>query len=264
MTYLKTDSLFQLKPVTDTLNISMRKARVNPRAKIKIVKPKIEPLKIMNNVASTFEVYTPITLTFEAPLSVIDLSKIKLSQKKDTTLKQIPFKWRQIDSTKMTFNIDYKWIPEMSYQLNIDSAAFTSIYKRTSSKLKSDFKIRSLDEYSSVKMLLATFNPKAVLQILDSKDVLLASKPASEKGTLFQYLRPGDYYVRMFIDENGNGKWDTGDLTTRRQPEEVYYYPKKLTLKANWDFEETWDNKLVPLLRQKPAELIKISSKKTP
>ena len=39
----------------------------------------------------------------------------------------------------------------MSYQLNIDSAAFTSIYHRTSTKLKSDFKIRSLDEYSSVK-----------------------------------------------------------------------------------------------------------------
>ena len=264
MTYLKTDSLFQLKPVTDTLNISMRKARVNPRAKIKIVKPKIEPLRITNNVASIFEVYTPITLTFEAPLSVIDLSKIRLSQKKDTTFKQIPYKWRQVDSTKMTFNIDYKWIPEMSYQLNIDSAAFTSIYHRTSTKLKSDFKIRSLDEYSSVKMLLATFNPKAMLQVLDSRDVLLASKPASEKGTLFQYLRPGDYYVRMFIDVNGNGKWDTGDLATRRQPEEVYYYPKKLTLKANWDFEETWDYNKVPLLRQKPAELIKISSKKTP
>jgi len=66
----------------------------------------------------------------------------------------------------------------------------------------------------------------------------------------------------LYIDENGNGKWDPGDLATNRQPEEVYYYPKKLTLMANWEFEETWDYKLVPLLNQKPNEIRKDASKK--
>ena len=106
-------------------------------------------------------------------------------------------------------------------------------------------------------MLLATFNPKVVMQVLDTKDAVLGTKPASEKGTIFEYLRPGDYYLRMFIDTNGNGVWDTGDLLTKRQPEEVYYYPTKFTLKANWEFEETWDYKAVPLLKQKPVELLK-------
>ena len=109
-------------------------------------------------------------------------------------------------------------------------------------------------------MLLATFNPKAVMQVLDPKDLVVATKAASEKGTLFEYLKPGDYYIRMFIDENGNGKWDPGDLKTKRQPEEVYYYPKMLSLKANWEFEETWNYTEVPLLEQKPAELIKAST----
>ena len=101
-----------------------------------------------------------------------------------------------------------------------------------------------------------------MLQVLDTKDNLLATKPAAEKGTVFEYLKPGDYYVRMFIDENGNGKWDTGDLATHRQPEVVFYYPKKLTLMANWEFEETWDYRVVPLLKQKPVELLKDGSKK--
>jgi uncharacterized protein (DUF2141 family) len=264
MTYLKSDSLYHLKPVTDTLNISMRKARVNPRAKhVKKAPVKIEPLRITNNIASSFDVYSPIFLNFDAPLSEINVSKIKLRLKKDTVYKEIPFKWRQVDSTKMAYAIDYKWVPEKSYQLKIDSASFISIYHKTSSQLKSDFKIKSLDEYSSIKMILEPFNPKAMLQVLDSKDALLATNPASEKGTLFQYLKPGDYYVRMFIDSNGNGKWDTGDLSTRRQPEEVYYYPKKLTLKANWDFEETWDYKQVSILKQKPTELKKLAVKKT-
>jgi hypothetical protein len=262
VTYLKSDSVMKLVPVTDTLNVFMRKARVNPKARPPKTAPKVEPLKLTSNVAPVFEVYNPIILRFEAPIANLDISKIKLSQKVDTVFKTIPFKWRQIDSTKTSFAIESKWIPETSYELKIDSAAFTSIYKKVSNAFMGQIKIRSLDEYSSVKMFLAQFNPKVMLQVLDSKDDLLATKPATEKGTVFEYLKPGDYYVRMFIDENGNGKWDPGDLATRRQPEEVYYYPKKLTLMANWEFEETWDYKAIPLLKQKPVELLKDVSKK--
>ena len=150
----------------------------------------------------------------------------------------------------------------MTYELQIDSATFTSIYQKTSGKLKTDFKIRSLDEYSSVKLLLAPFDSKAVIQVMNAKDEVVATKAASEKGTIIEYLRPGDFYLRMFIDDNGNGKWDSGNFTKKRKPEQVYYYPKKLTLMANWEFEETWDYKEVPLLKQKPVELIKASAKK--
>jgi len=264
MKYLKTDSLFQLKPHTDTLNVTMHKARVSSRARAskKVTSVKIPALKFTNNMSLTFEIYSPVMFNFEAPLSFVDVSKIKLFQKVDTTFKQIPFKWHQVDSTKMAYSIDHKWKAETNYELRVDSAAFISIYKRVSKKLKSDFKIRSLDEYSSVKLFLTPFNPKGMIQVLDTKDEVLATKPASDKGTVFEYLRPGDYYVRMFIDENGNGKWDTGNLAKRRQPETVYYYPKKLTLMANWEFEETWDYTQVPLLQQKSLELIKATSNK--
>ncbi|MEI8086031.1 MAG: Ig-like domain-containing protein [Paludibacter sp.] len=264
VTYLKTDSLFQLKSVTDTINVLSRKGHVNLKAKSRKKSEviKVDPYKFSTNVAATFEIYNPIVLRFEAPLANMDISKIKLSQKVDTVFKTIPFKWAQMDSTKMSYSIKNKWIPETTYELTIDSAIFKSIYGKISDKVKTQFKIRSLDDYSSIKILLSPYNPKAVLQVLDSKDVLLASKPALEKGTVFEYLKPGDYYVRMFIDENGNGKWDTGNLSAKLQPEEVFYYPKKFTLKANWEFEETWDYKLLPLLQQKPVELLKDASKK--
>jgi len=266
MTYLKTDSLFQLKPITDTISVYQHKARISAKSKAakKAVTPKMGHLKFTSNMAPSFDVYTPAILSFDAPLSRVDVSKIKLSQKVDTIYKDLKFKWRQMDSIKMTYAIDYKWVPEMSYRVTIDSAAFTSMYNKVSRSTKDEFKIKSLDDYSSIKMLMATFNPKAVMQVLDTKDVVVATKPALEKGTLFEYLKPGDYYIRLFMDDNGNGKWDPGDLKTRRKPEEVYYYPKKLSLKANWEFEETWDYKLVPLLEQKPEELLKaaISKKK--
>ena len=34
-----------------------------------------------------------------------------------------------------------------------------------------------------------------------------------------------------------------------------------MTLKANWDFEETWDYEQIQLLEQKPAELKKLAKK---
>jgi hypothetical protein len=36
-----------------------------------------------------------------------------------------------------------------------------------------------------------------------------------------------------------------------------------MTLRANWEFEETWDVTSIPLLEQKPTELKKDGSKKT-
>ena len=73
----------------------------------------------------------------------------------------------------------------------------------------------------------------------------------------FFYLKPGDYYLRLFSDSNGNGRWDTGDYAQRRQPERVTYYPEKLVIRENWDTEITWDTEALSPLRQKPSELRK-------
>jgi uncharacterized protein (DUF2141 family) len=265
VSYLKSDSLFKLVSTTDTLNLFSRKAIANAKLKSnKKTQAKItkQTLKFSNNLSSTFDIYNPIIVKFEAPLATIDISKIHLKQKVDSAFKPITFKWREMDSTKMNYAIEHKWEAETTYALKIDSGAFSSIYKRTSGKDSGQFKIKSLDDYSSIKMVLAKFSDKAVIQVLDTKDQLLVSKPAKEKGTVFEYLKPGDYYIRMFIDRNGNGKWDTGELISHRHPEEVFYYPKKVSVKANWEFEESWDYLNTPLLKQKPLSIQKDAAKK--
>ena len=161
----------------------------------------------------------------------------------------------------MVYALKYKWEPEKSYELNVDSAAFKSIYNLVSDKYKGQIKIKSLDEYSALKFATEVFDSLVVFQLLDPKDNVLQTKPAVKGGTLFEYLKPGDFYVRAFIDRNRNGKWDTGNIETRTQPEDVFYYHKKLTLRANWEFEEKWNIAELPLLKQKPVELKKDGSK---
>lgn len=263
MTYQKTDSLFRMVPQTDTIQVFMRKAKVNPRAKVK--KQEIKETvfyKVNSNASSSFDVYNPLILTFDAPLDSVNLKKMKLQLKVDSTYKTLPLKWRQVDSTQMQYAVDYKWEPEKMYELHIDSASIVSIYGLKNNKLKFDFKTKSLDEYSTIKIIPATFDSLLVFQVLDEKDKVIMSKQASKKGTKFEYLKPGNYYLRAYLDKNQNNKWDTGDISLRKQAEEVFYYSKKLSLRANWEFEETWDITAVPLLQQKPNELKKDGGKK--
>jgi len=45
----------------------------------------------------------------------------------------------------------------------------------------------------------------------------------------------------MIKDDNGNKIWDTGNYLKRIQPEAVYYSDFELDIRANWDFNETFN-----------------------
>ena len=259
--YLKSDSAFKLQPQTDTVRFMMRKPAKKPTT-TKAAKKK-EFLNIMTNLSSQFDVYRPVVLNFTVPIKIYDVAKIHLSQLVDTVLTPIPFKLEKKDSIGMTFEINHKWIPETTYQLVVDSAAFFSIYNLQNDNLKNELKIKSLDEYSSLKLFLADYDSTAVFQVMSKDDKLVSTAPIVKGGTKVEYLQPGDYFVRMYLDRNQNGKWDPGNYFENLQPEEVYYYEKKLTLIKNWEFEETWDYKAIPLVKQKPQELKKSDQQKS-
>ena len=259
--YLKSDSAFKLQPQTDTVRFMMRKPAKKPTT-TKAAKKK-EFLNIMTNLSSQFDVYRPVVLNFTVPIKIYDVAKIHLSQLVDTVLTPIPFKLEKKDSIGMTFEINHKWIPETTYQLVVDSAAFFSIYNLQNDNLKNELKIKSLDEYSSLKLFLADYDSTAVFQVMSKDDKLVRTAPIVKGGTKVEYLQPGDYFVRMYLDRNQNGKWDPGNFFENLQPEEVYYYEKKLTLIKNWEFEETWDYKAIPLVKQKPQELKKSDQQKS-
>ncbi len=54
----------------------------------------------------------------------------------------------------------------------------------------------------------------------------------------FQYLKPGKYRFRILVDQNRNGRWDTGNFLQKQQPEPVYHYPRLIEIRANWHSEE--------------------------
>ncbi|MDE6229598.1 MAG: hypothetical protein K2M40_07425, partial [Muribaculaceae bacterium] len=126
------------------------------------------------------------------------------------------------------------------------------------------FNVRSLDEYSSVKFTIAGLpdSVAAIVELLDEQDKPVRAVPVSGSTALFEYLLPATYYARLFIDADGNGLWTNGDLKLRRQPEDVYYFPKKLALKKNWDRSEDWDINALAVDMQKPDAIKKNKPRK--
>ena len=80
-----------------------------------------------------------------------------------------------------------------------------------------------------------------------------------ENGSVdFFLLQPSTYYISMFDDVNGNGKWDTGDYDEKRHAESVWYIKRGMALKQDWTHEtDMWYVDQIPLTEQKPDELSK-------
>ena len=120
-------------------------------------------------------------------------------------------------------------------------------------------KVKTVDQYGTLYLNITGAGPHAIVQLLNGSDAVVRQQPVKANNTCdFYFLQPGTkYFIRLFNDTNNNGKWDTGNYDAKRQPEEVFYYPKTWEMKANFEFEENWNLYAVPLDRQKLDEIKK-------
>ena len=259
MTYLKSDSLYNLVPETDTISAIYRAPRMTQKAKeAQEKKARERKLDLKSNAKDKFEVYDTLCVVSAFPIDSIYTDSIRLYEKQDTLLIDKPFSLLQKDV--MSFQIIAPLQQGKQYELHLDSAAVRDIYGVASDKKKFTLRLKTAEDYSTLLILLPNYDPRIRLQLLSEKDQPVRELPAREEGTKFEYLTPKTYYLRLYFDLNGDGRWTTGDWITKRQPEPVYYFPAKLTLRANWDFEERFDYLARPQLEAKPRELRKDAS----
>ena len=263
MQYKVTDSLYNLVDKTDTVLAVYRHPRLSEKARETYERNKRNrKLELKTNASSKFEIYDTIRVLSAFPIDSLNDDMFHLWQKVDTILKPMAVKLEKKDSMGMEVYIMAKLLPEASYQLKIDSAACIDIYGICNDSIETTLKLKSKEEYSSLTVKLEEFDSLARIQLLNDKDVVIRELPATNDGTKFEYLAPTTYYLRLYIDLDGDGKWTTGDWLLKRQPEPIYYFPKKLKLRANWDFEENFDHLAIPRANSKPKALAGKDNKK--
>ena len=284
MDYLYTDSLNQLVPKTDTIYLANKltraqkeklakkeaeekeKERKKKERKGEKVGPESTPfLNMKVDAPSTFDINKNIVLSFEEPVVRMDTSAIHVNVKVDTLWVKTPFLLVADSVVPRQYEILASWEPEKEYQLQIDSAAFTGLYGLQTNKVEQTLKVKKLDEYGTLLLNLPGVEQTCIVELLDSSGKVLRQQAVTPEGTAdFYYLAPNTkYYIRMFDDRNGNKVWDTGVFETGIQPEEVYYFPKVWEMKANFEFEETWDVHAVPIDKQKLDEIKKQKPEET-
>ncbi len=217
-----------------------------------------EPLKVKYNVKQQMDPDYLATFEMPTPLARCDTSAIHLYTKIDTLWYNTPYEFRRKDSTLRTYEFIAEWQPDTEYSLEIDSAAFVDIYGFASVAYKQGIKVRSMDDYATLLMQLNGINDTTVIvELLDKGDKAIKQVRVQGGNAEFFYLTPGSYYLRAFVDRNGNGKWDTGCYDDDLQAEEVYYYPQAIECKAKFDVTLPWNLKGTPLPRQKPGVITK-------
>ena len=219
----------------------------------------VKPLEPKYSVKSSMDPTGRIIIEMPTPLASLDTAAIHLYSKIDTLWYRSPFEFNRKDSTLRYYELRADWQPEREYSLEIDSAAFVDIYGLVSEEFKQGIKVKSLDEYSSLVMQLSGINDTSVVvQLLDkSENVIQQVRVENDGSAAFFYINPGVYYVRAFVDRNGNDIWDTGQYDEDLQAEDVYYYPRSIECKAKWDITQQWNLTERKRYLQKPGALVK-------
>lgn len=192
------------------------------------------------------------------PILEVDTTKIHFYVKKDTDWLPAPFLFLPEERSAKSYMLYAEWEPGQKYRFVMDTAAVVSVLEHESKSVRQEFHVRAVEEYGSIFIHVISPDTGVVVQLLSKNDKVEAQQRTDKDGNAdFFFMKPGEYYMRCYVDANGNGQWDTGDYASGLQPERVYYFGKPLPLKAQWDLRQDWDIRAVDVARQKPMAITK-------
>lgn len=220
----------------------------------------VKPLEPTYNIPSSMSPGEKITIDVPTPLMRCDTSGVHLYSQIDSLWYEAECVFRPVENNIRKYEILADWRLGVEYSLEIDSAAFVDIYGLVSNPYKQGIKVKTLDEFSTLTLNISgveAADTSIVVQLISSQEVVSKEVRVKNGKAEFLYVNPGKYYIRAFVDANGNDIWDIGDYDAGRQAEDVYYYPKEVECKEKWDVTESWNLTAIPRFRQKPQAIIK-------
>ncbi len=141
-----------------------------------------------------------------------------------------------IDSASIELNTD--WQEDKVYTLRLVSGWAKDSTDTDLPPAKYFFRTMRTSDYASASITIdsAFVGTGFVLYVYKNEDSIY-QQPITRPEVILKLMPPGEYGMRIIADVNGNGRWDSGNLLQRKQPEEVFPYIDKMALKAGWDNE---------------------------
>ena len=129
--------------------------------------------------------------------------------------------------------------PSMDFHLYLGKGAFISVESDSSKKITERLAPLKFEDTGVLLIEIQTQAKHFLVQLL-TKDFEVLSSKRDVKKFSFDDLKPGDYQLRLVIDENNDGKWNPGNFFLLEEPEPIIFYKNEkgvplVNLKANWE-----------------------------
>jgi len=132
-----------------------------------------------------------------------------------------------------------------AFTLRINKSAFTDIFGRGNDSLRQSISYFMEEDLGNLEFIFRNDSVsefRGIFELLDKSGAVINSRQVSLTKTLsFKSLLPGEYSIRLIEDTDGSGQWTNGDFSSRKQPEQMYYFTEKFTVRAGWDLELEWE-----------------------
>lgn len=262
ITYFRHDSLNLLQEVTEQLKLTWRrietKEQEREREREERARRKAEeageeytppeeknPFAIRLSLKGDINPERGLTAEFDYPLEQIDSAALQLTRTGgDGTTEEVPVRMVRDTFSLRSWRIEAPWRPASQYTLKIPEGALTDIIGQRNDSIVGQYETLDPEKYATVRVRVREKGDGAhyILQLLNGAGKLLDEKSVTTGEAFFNYVPEGEIKFRVIEDANGNGRWDTGNLVERRQPERAEFYTDErgeeiFVTKANWEIE---------------------------
>jgi uncharacterized protein (DUF2141 family) len=156
-------------------------------------------------------------------------------------------KSRLITSFVDTINVEAIYVPQIFSREEVMAnlkplvfylaeGSFMSVENDSSQQILQQYSFKKPEEYGTIAGDINTTYESYTIQLLDKSNNLIADTQANNGQFTFELVPPGQYTIRILVDEDQDGKWEEGNILENREPEPVFFYTAEETidLRANW------------------------------
>ena len=267
ITYFKHDTVNVLQEVTEPLKLSWRlietKEQEKEREKLERdrrkaeaageewVEPKKEnPFAYKLPLTGEINPENNLTVDFDYPLTRLDSAAMLLTlTRSDNSIEDVPVRFVRDTGLLRRWHIEAPWTSGGQYTLTIPKGAITDVAGFSNDSIVRKYTVLDPEKFATVKIHVKGKDDKAkyILQLLDGSN---ARKQVNRDVTFgdwqFNFVPAGEIIFRIIEDLYGNGKWDTGNVVERLQPERAEIYANDegedtFATKTNWEVEFSID-----------------------
>ena len=184
----------------------------------------------------------PLTLKFPYPIRPSDSFDVYVYSQQQSVKDTVIYRYSVPDTFVMQLPLPMQYMEKKSYSVMITDSVFYGYNGLTNDTLKMQFSAKSVKDYGTLIMSyeLPEDGKPYVVTLWKGERKIQENRLTSSSTITYSYLNPDTYRISAFCDENDNGLWDTGDYSSKRQPEKVFAFPKNISIRAYCDLEETF------------------------